>query len=740
MAIQIRRGSNATWEANKSNIVVGEPAVTTDTKRAFIGTSTGHYMELANIESVAPAFNESTTYNAGDVVTYRGLMWVAIAESSGVFNSANWEQMSIGNMLSQFNEHLYDGYEKNTIENVDIASFDNGAGGIPVVDLSVGIEATQDLHGYSHPWAGGAGKNLLPLTVAGIKGANTDVTWNGNACTVSGVTFTIQTDNNGNVTGVNANGTATADASIYLTRNASITGGILNGCPSGGSQSTYYINSRIDGSWSGIDTGSGRTFTGTLDRAIVTVINGYTANNVLFKPMIRLASVSDATWEPYSNICPIDGYDEVVVNVAGKNLYIGSPSFDGYVDRSYYTLSSETYNGHEVIQKTSTWYGAYKEVPVLAGKTYTFSAMVKVSSSVNVYIYDVDNARLASQYVSANTWTRVQATFTASKSRLEHLRVEIGSANTTVYLSEYQLELGSTATEYEPYNGNTYTTAVNVWDEVWEQGGISTADGQNTSTAGYYRSTNYIPVLPNTKYYFKFPVLMQVLEYGSSKNYLRNANPQNEVFTIPSDVYYIRFRNSSANTWTPYNHDISINYPSNNTNYIPYKGSTATQNYMDTFGHGVYGGTLDVTTGVLTVTHGFKLLGELTWDRGNAASGHWRFIASFAQIKLGESSTSVPPLICSQYDAVSLDDTWVGKRGVTSNIGNHAVIINDELYSDATSFKNALTANNAQLVYELATPQTVQLTPTEVETVYKNNNVWANSGKIKVLVYRMTRN
>ncbi len=50
MAIQIRRGSDADWEAGKQNIVAGEPAVTLDTKRAFIGIGTGQHLELETKE------------------------------------------------------------------------------------------------------------------------------------------------------------------------------------------------------------------------------------------------------------------------------------------------------------------------------------------------------------------------------------------------------------------------------------------------------------------------------------------------------------------------------------------------------------------------------------------------------------------------------------------------------------------------------------------------------------------
>lgn len=52
MAIQIRRGTNANWEANKSNIVQGEPAITVDTERFFVGTGDGTYAEFVNVNDI----------------------------------------------------------------------------------------------------------------------------------------------------------------------------------------------------------------------------------------------------------------------------------------------------------------------------------------------------------------------------------------------------------------------------------------------------------------------------------------------------------------------------------------------------------------------------------------------------------------------------------------------------------------------------------------------------------------
>lgn len=52
MAIQIRRGTDANWEANNSNIVEGEPAITTDSERFFVGTGEGTFAEFANINDL----------------------------------------------------------------------------------------------------------------------------------------------------------------------------------------------------------------------------------------------------------------------------------------------------------------------------------------------------------------------------------------------------------------------------------------------------------------------------------------------------------------------------------------------------------------------------------------------------------------------------------------------------------------------------------------------------------------
>jgi hypothetical protein len=201
----------------------------------------------------------------------------------------------------------------------DIASFT--ASDAPLKSLTASIEPQQDLHGYDSPWAGGAGKNKLPLVLADIKALNTSGSWSGNNYTINGVTFTIDTDDDGNIISIKTNGTASANANLNLNKipplpNTSL---IISGCPSGGTSDTYglrYSNYADTSVW---DTGSGKTFTPfnyttyPYSGTDIAIYSGVNASNKIWYPMIRLSTESDATFAPYSNICPISGWTECEV-------------------------------------------------------------------------------------------------------------------------------------------------------------------------------------------------------------------------------------------------------------------------------------------------------------------------------------------------------------------------------------------------------------------------------------------
>jgi phage-related protein len=73
-----------------------------------------------------------------------------------------------------------------------------------------------------------------------------------------------------------------------------------------------------------------------------------------------------------------------------------------------------------------------------------------------------------------------------------------------------------------------------------------------------------------------------------------------------------------------------------------------------------------------------------------------------------------------------------GQMGMNGSNVSHRIVICDNRYSNASDFKTAM--NGVQLVYELATPQTIQLTPTEVKTLLGENNIFSNCGDVSVKV------
>ena len=181
----------------------------------------------------------------------------------------------------------------------------------------VDFEPIQDLHGYDHPWVSG-GKNLIPMTVDNLKAINTSGTWSGNTYTFqNGAVIDVLTDDDGNVIGFKGSGTTTASSSYNFNLCdfdfVSGTTYKLNGI-TGGSNSTYRINiSGVNNYTSGDNTVNGD---GSTHSIRIQMQASYSPLDFTVTPMLRLATVTDATFEPYTNICGITGHSSVEVTVS----------------------------------------------------------------------------------------------------------------------------------------------------------------------------------------------------------------------------------------------------------------------------------------------------------------------------------------------------------------------------------------------------------------------------------------
>lgn len=152
----------------------------------------------------------------------------------------------------------------------------------------------------------------------------------------------------------------------------------------------------------------------------------------------------------------------------------------------------------------------------------------------------------------------------------------------------------------------------------------------------------------------------------------------------------------------------------------------------------VYGGTLNVTSGELRVTYGKFDMGTINWNKTSSA-GHF----------YGTSDNSIFPykfsdntkMMCEIYkfDGVGTTGGYYGVDGTVRYWYSSSPSNTRELYVMDNASWDAMTAEEYKrsvtgkyIVYELATPQTYQLTPAQVSTLLGQNNIFADCGDIEV--------
>ena len=312
-----------------------------------------------------------------------------------------------------------------------IASFTDGADNVPVKSLSVGVEPVQSLNGQSAPYPPGGGANKF----------NKEELTNGIGV---GVGVTQTTD--GFVLKALASGTYKSmsyytpftghDGATVYARGTVVNSGSNNGYISFrfyndsaeiSSSVRLELNSTRNAHHVTIPTGTTRMLTVAYvtGSATCAVNDTTTYSNVI-------VSLTDVAYSPYSNICPISGWDNVNVKRTGKNLL--NPVI-------------AQYNSQIVCfdaQNTTTYNTYLKE------GTYTIS-YTKVGSVPSMYM------RGETATSDTNLGTVTQKTFTITKAEKYKFWVYAGGGVNASDISNIQIEVGSTKTDYEPFTSSSYT-------------------------------------------------------------------------------------------------------------------------------------------------------------------------------------------------------------------------------------------------------------------------------------------
>ena len=357
------------------------------------------------------------------------------------------------------------------------------------------------------------------------------------------------------------------------------------------------------------------------------------------------------------------------------------------------------------------------------------------------------------------TWSR---TITLD-SNTRYVRTSVGFDNKATTVSAYfatnrlQIEEGSQATTYEPYSnicpisGHTQVQVGNVGKNILDytyptttSNGITcTNNGDGTYTLNGTATADAIFILKDKEslsaiyepYKSSEMKLLGCPSGGSDSKYRLQISRNNGSLidtgngvTIPSNAF------ASSTFWNllivvysgqvlnnlvfkpMLTKDLSATYAT----FEPYNGYTVTIN----LGGEYYGGTLDAVSGVLTVTHKLVDMGDLTYNYNATENIFGTAIIS----DMAEPVATKVQLMCSVLNALTPKDiTGIANADDNSIAFNSSsskfMRIKCTSYTDGNALKSAMTGQ--KIAYEIATPTTIQLTPTQLETLVGQNDVFA---------------
>ena len=424
----------------------------------------------------------------------------------------------------------------------DIASFPDGADSMPIKSLAASIEPVQDLHGYDNPWPAGGGKNLCDgVGYDGFISSNiprisskTPVTSPHNISTGYGGVCFVAPVKNGSTYALSSDATGSAD--FY-----------------------WGIYSSIDDAMSTANVLQfGRAnpqFTAEHDGYVVFLkINSSAGTSVTWTYVQAELGSSVTSYSPYANECPITGHTGLTVARTGANLlkptgyggtFYGAPvGTDLAVERA---IDATPINDGYAVVIPSAWTGKIFATDVLPSGTYNFHVRLD-SNNARISCSVTDADYVVTQVVGYNTDHQVTIT---GKGRIA-IFVTSTQAE-TINVHDFQVEVGSTFTNYSPYTGTTIpitfpTTIYGGSDEVIGGALESTMGMVDLGTLNWQYRGNEVA---NTFSVTPFPYYKLVYEAKAiCSNYAYNGTVSGigQMYSAPDKCFCLYYQNGSTGT------------------------------------------------------------------------------------------------------------------------------------------------------------------------------------------------
>ena len=421
----------------------------------------------------------------------------------------------------------------------------------------------------------------------------------------------------------------------------------------------------------------------------------------------NIVPYQEGTGDPsQNNKRPIHGYTSCTTTQTRKNL-LDPQLLEGYWDSSTGEfVSNSTWRASKKIKcKPNTTY-------VMSGTTYTTGGY-----SGRSLFWDESGNYLGYRGTGANFTSYPNSAYMAMYTGANYIT------------SQMQIEEGTTATTYEAYKSETYTTEMpvmkNLFTGSWEDKTVNESRPIGTTYANMKiasatrKTTAELLRLPSAPFVFScssdYDLFLTFYDEGGLYIGQYKSWADSKVITSTDAKYVgVTFRKSNNQTLTADDEKtvhIQLEEGSTATSYEPYRT--------------VFVGTLDLVSGLLTITHRFQALDALGWNKNGST------ITFYSETLTGLQGET-DDFYCSCYLPTENGgyNGQNGKMSIKTSSGTSRIWVADNSYSTSADFKASLSGQTA--VLKLSTPIEVQLTPEEVRTFLGVNNIWANTGDTEV--------
>lgn len=405
----------------------------------------------------------------------------------------------------------------------------------PAVKTVVTLEPKQDLHGYGHPWVGGSGTNLF------------DGEW--------------ETGEISATTGENSNNSSVRRTVNYISIQPNTEYRIVCSGASGTVRARFY---KADKTYIGTISASGGSI--EFNAVFVSPAEAYFArfapngDNIQYIDGFALNYPSSVTtYAPYSNICPIEGYDTVRVTAHGKNLFPAQRTYTSGVRDDSGNLVANALSRH-----TMPIYG------FLPKTTYAISG-TRVVGGTGYRIYYLDKkaawiSRSAVLFSNNDTFTTPADCYAIQL-----------QAHVDLDLSDIQIELGSATTSYTPPSSLTSLSVAQAAGAT-VYGGTVTLNEDGSGTLVVDRGYVDLGSLTWTKNESSGNTFYQAGDVGAT---IKRPAATDVVIPLVSDLFNATYAGASF-----YHYAEGISVHTNGTLRLYYASQPATESELKTFLNG----------------------------------------------------------------------------------------------------------------------------------------------------------